>query len=377
MQSQMTLMDRDLRILSPVSSSVSPAAYAAQPYEVPGAIASAKPLALPPFSSSTARAQQHAKTRPSPLVSPAASQRSESFSLAERDLVALREKHAKLQAAYNVAARQANELSKEKIDLEHRLRQVSYAAAETEATLKSALHTRDAEVSKLTEELAEELRSHLQVQRDMMAEIAQDRQERAALLSRAESSEARAASLAEQMDAERRANLASSQKLSSMSMRLQTVAEENARLEKRHGDVANREAMHRRALDDMQKDHRAVLEENLREMRSLKAAVASAEQGRNLAEARLVAAEKAQGQVQARHAGRDAKTASPSTTISSTTLARGESVHELKGVIERLNSENWALEHQLDEIHAKHDELKVKHEGHEDHDEYSVLLLAD
>ena len=84
----------------------------------------------------------------------------------------------------------ANELSKEKIDLEHRLRQVSYAAAETEATLKSALHTRDAEVSKLTEELAEELRSHLQVQRDMMAEIAQDRQERAALLSRAESSEA-------------------------------------------------------------------------------------------------------------------------------------------------------------------------------------------
>lgn len=380
MQSQMSQMDRDLRILSPVSTPVPLEAYMTQSYDASKSVAGTRPVALSPRLSPMEHAQQRVQNRLSAITSSAGSQRGETVSLEERDLVTLREKYAKLQAAYNVATDQANELGKEKIDMQHRLRQVSYKAAETEETLKSALRLRDAEVAKLTDELAEELRRHLQVQRDMMAELAQGQQERASLLTRTESSEGRAALLSQQLDAERRANVASSHSSSSMDARLQAAREENERLQKRHSDIANREARLRRALEDMQKDHRAVLEENLRDMRSLKAAVASAEQSRDLAEARLVAAENLQmtGQTQVRtqHSGGDAKISSSSSTATAT-LTQGESVKELKAVIERLHSENWALEHQLDEIHAKHEELKVKHEGHEDHDEYSAMLLED
>ena len=63
----------------------------------------------------------------------------ETSSLAKH-LVNLQGKHQ--QAACDIAARQANDLGKEKIELEHKLRNLSYTATETEALSKSTFEGR-------------------------------------------------------------------------------------------------------------------------------------------------------------------------------------------------------------------------------------------
>ena len=74
--------------------------------------------------------------------------------------------------------------------------------------------------------------------------------------------------------------MTSSQAMSSMDARFKAIHEENLRLaaqlsdsEQKHKAAANRAAMLQRAVEDMQKDHRRVLEENLAATKSLKAAL--------------------------------------------------------------------------------------------------------
>ena len=221
------------------------------------------------------------------------------------------------------------------------------------------------------------MRCHLKVQRDMMAELLYQ-QEQARLISRAESSEARAEVLTQQLGSEQGQNGIITGYVFN-GCKFKAIHEENLRLaaqlsdsEQKHKAAANRAAMLQRAVEDMQKDHRRVLEENLAATKSLKAALVSAEQGRDLAEAQLAALSR--NSDKGSDSNTDIKMAASSEVPS---LAREESVPELKAVVKMLHSENSALELQLDEVQSKLDALKAKHEGHEDHDEYSVLLDED
>eukprot|EP00946_MAST-07B_sp_MAST-7B-sp1_P003727 g3727.t1 len=365
LQSQMSRMDQDVDT-TPLNIESSPPSSQRM---------GQSELSKSPYEVTTTPWQPGSVTR----SSSSGPQDEQTSSLAEKHLVNLQGKHSKLQAAYDIAARQANDLGKEKIELEHKLRNLSYTATETEEALKQTLRLKDAEIAKLHEELSEELRCHLKVQRDMMAELAQYQQEQARLISRAESSEARAEVLTQQLGSERRDKMTSSQAMSSMDARFKAIHEENLRLaaqlsdsEQKHKAAANRAAMLQRAVEDMQKDHRRVLEENLAATKSLKAALVSAEQGRDLAEAQLAALSR--NSDKGSDSNTDIKMAASSEVPS---LAREESVPELKAVVKMLHSENSALELQLDEVQSKLDALKAKHEGHEDHDEYSVLLDED